>query len=89
MSNLAAYTSILSEIKTFSNRNLKLKEKCFTESVRVDSQVSDIGAWQYTPAELRVILHLIVSNQACFNWNVRKSNNILITFTMNLSLCAQ
>jgi hypothetical protein len=44
ISNLTAFTSILSEIKTFSNRNLKLKRKCFTESVRVDSQVSDIGA---------------------------------------------
>jgi len=30
--------------ENFSNRNLKLKEKCFTESVRVDSQVSDTGA---------------------------------------------
>jgi hypothetical protein len=43
-SNLTAYTFILSEMKTFSNRTMKMKEKCFTESVGMDSQVSDTGA---------------------------------------------
>lgn len=42
--NDTAYTFILSEMKTLSNKNMKMKEKCFTESVGMDSQVSDTGA---------------------------------------------